>query len=280
MQTDPLKMQSNIKWKEKVRAFFIHLGVSALVAAIIAWLIYKVWYPYPYRDILWGQSIYKLLIGVDVIVGPTITFIVFNKNKSFFERTLEIIFIVALQIGALGYGIWALAQARPAQIVFEYDHFQVVPVYLVPPPQPGNNFDHQIALEPWTGPNLISLRRLPQDEKNIEKWKKNIEFGGPPISVQPSLWQAYDLAHNAVIAASRPLEELLHEFPKEKDNIHIAAQKTGIQINLLTYIPIYSGTKAGALLLKKETSEIVGMALINSMQVPKEYGIPELFENN
>ena len=257
----------------------MHLCISAFVALVVAWLIYMVWYPYPYREILWGQGIYNLLIGIDIVVGPLITLIVFDKRKPFFERFWEILFIAALQIGALGYGVWALAQARPAQVVFEYDHFQVVPVYLVPLPKPEERFDHQIELEPWIGPNLISLRKFKQDEENIKKWKKNILFGGPPLSVQPSLWQSYDLARNEVIFASRPLSELFIKFPEEKKSIDRAARKTKMNIEALVYVPIYAGADAGALLLKKNTNEIVGIAPLKTMPVPKEYGVPEMFLN-
>lgn len=266
-------------WKEKVNAFLFHLCISALVASAAAYLIYKIWYPYPYREILWGQDIYKLLIGIDVIVGPLITLIVFNKKKSFLERTSEIIFIAVLQVTALGYGIWALAQARPAQVVFEYDHFQVVPIYLVPLPQPGEKFDHQIELEPWIGPNLISLRDLQRDKENIKKWRKNIYFGGPPLAAQPSLWQAYDLAKNEVISSSRPLTDLLNRYPQEKKAIEQAVKTTKMDFNSLSYVPIYAGTNAGALLLIKDSAKIIGLAPLRSVTPPKEYGSPESFLN-
>ncbi len=264
-------------WRPKIYAALIHLAVSFLFAAIVAWLIYRVWYPAPYREVLWGQSIYKLLIGVDVILGPLITLIVFNKKKSLFERSLDIGVIVILQLSALGYGLWVMAQARPAQIVFEYDHFQIVPVYLIPMPQPGEKVTHQIEWEPWTGPNLISLRHSPLDEENIKKWKKEIQFGGSPLAARPVLWQPYKDAHGAVLNASIPVKELLEKFPLEKSRINSAIEKTGIHEEELTYIPIYAGKLAGAVLLKKGTSDILSVVHIKSMPVPSKYGVPENF---
>lgn len=266
-------------WKEKANAFLFHLCISALVALTVAYLIYKIWYPYPYREILWGQDIYRLLIGIDVVIGPLITLIVFDKKKHFLEKASEIIFIAVLQITALGYGIWALAQARPAHIVFEYDHFQIVPIYLLPLTKPEEKFDHQIKLEPWTGPNLISLRSLQKDKENIKKWKKNIPFGGPPLAAQPSLWQPYELAKNEIISSSRPLYDLMNNYPEEKIAIEQAVKKTKMNFNSISYIPIYAGTNAGALLLPKNSIQIIGLVPLKSMSIPDKYGSPEKFLN-
>ena len=50
-------------WKDKLRAAGIHLGLSLLVAALAAALVFGVWYPYPYREISGGRALFDLCAG-------------------------------------------------------------------------------------------------------------------------------------------------------------------------------------------------------------------------
>ena len=42
-------------WKTRLKAAALHLGISLLIAGCAAWLVFGVWYPYPYREIS-GES--------------------------------------------------------------------------------------------------------------------------------------------------------------------------------------------------------------------------------
>jgi hypothetical protein len=66
-------------------------------------VIYYIWYPKPFFGISNTIEPLKLLILVDVIIGPLLTFIVYKKNKSTLVMDLSI--IALLQIGAFFYGI-------------------------------------------------------------------------------------------------------------------------------------------------------------------------------
>ena len=46
-----------------------------------ALLVFAVWYPYPYREISGGRDLFLLVVAVDVVLGPLITFAVFNRAK-------------------------------------------------------------------------------------------------------------------------------------------------------------------------------------------------------
>jgi len=59
----------------------IHLGISAMIAALVVWIMLYLWYPEPYFRVSGGQTLLLLLIGVDVVIGPLLTLIVFDPRK-------------------------------------------------------------------------------------------------------------------------------------------------------------------------------------------------------
>ena len=63
------------RWK----AALIHLCISAAIAAIVSALLLFVWYPPPYFHAGGAGELLVLVVGVDVTLGPLITFIVFKS---------------------------------------------------------------------------------------------------------------------------------------------------------------------------------------------------------
>ena len=98
------------------QAFLIHLGISALIAATVVALVLAVWYPPPYFAGMGGPVLLRLLIGVDVVLGPLITLIVFDPAKP--RLKYDLMTIAALQVAALAYGGMVMFEARPVYNVF------------------------------------------------------------------------------------------------------------------------------------------------------------------
>jgi hypothetical protein len=250
-----------IDWNAKLKATALHFALSLLLAFLAAGLVYFVWYPSPYRDLLWGQGIYVWLIAVDAILGPLLTFVVFNSRKRMLERFIDFSLIGSIQIGALAYGIWALSEARPLYVVFEYDKFRVVPDYFVPTHARQQAPDHLKAL-PWGRPGLISLRRLPEDEADIAVWTKNLDFGGPPLAAQPRLWQDYALAAEQVTLNSIAFDELLRRYPSRSEDLGVILRRSGLASDQLVGVPIYSEKGEGILILSKKSQAVMDLLVL------------------
>ena len=89
------------------QAALIHLGISAAVALAIVATMLLVWYPSPWFAAAGGGTLLLLLVGVDVIIGPLLTFVVFDPAKKSLVYDLAV--IVMLQIAALVYGVHVMA---------------------------------------------------------------------------------------------------------------------------------------------------------------------------
>lgn len=109
----------------RLRAFGLHLTGSALVFIIFLGLMFFIWYPSPYFEINSGWTVLRILAGVDVVLGPLLTLIVFKPGKPSLKFDMSIILL--MQLGALAYGASIVYQQRPAFVVFVIDRFNVIP---------------------------------------------------------------------------------------------------------------------------------------------------------
>ncbi|NTV87211.1 MAG: pilus assembly protein, partial [Burkholderiaceae bacterium] len=119
-------------WKIRARAAAVHLCISLLVAGVAAGLVFGLWYPYPYREISGGRELFLLVVAVDVVLGPLVTFVVFNRTKPRKELVRDLALVGLMQLAGLAYGLWTVHEARPVHLVFEIDRFRAVHAVDVP----------------------------------------------------------------------------------------------------------------------------------------------------
>ena len=108
----------------RTKATLIHLGISLLVFFVIAWLLVEVWYPSFFYAIDGGWEGMRIIIGVDLVLGPLLTLIVFKPGKPGlkFDMTLICLF----QSVCLAAGVWIVHHERPLYFVYYETHFYSV----------------------------------------------------------------------------------------------------------------------------------------------------------
>lgn len=105
----------------KFKAAFIHLLISILVVGVFLAIVITVWYPKPFFDISGVIAPIKLLIMIDVIVGPCLTFVVYKSNKKYLR--LDLLLIAIMQIAAIFYGAYTIYGGRPSMVVMHNSQF-------------------------------------------------------------------------------------------------------------------------------------------------------------
>ena len=221
-------------WVSKFRAFAIHLGLSLGVAALAAALVFWLWFPPPFRALSGGRDLFLLVAGVDVVIGPLVTLVVFNPRKSRREKWLDFSVIGVLQLAALGYGLHTIYGSRPVHAVFEYNRFRVVHAGDIPP-QFLARTPVGIKALPLSGPTWLSLRPLVGSE--VADYTMQA-MGGVEVAAHPELWQPYDAGRAAIVAAARPASQLLARFPQQADAIRQGVAQSGRAIDALRFLPI------------------------------------------
>lgn len=232
-----------------------HLLASLFVATAVAALVFLVWFPHPYRDLSGGIKLFLIIVCVDVVLGPVATLAVASAKKPIKTLKMDISLIALLQIGALGYGLWTVAQARPVYTAFEIDRFRVVHavdinLFLLA----SARAEYQQL--PLTGPQMIAVRPFVSNEEKIEVTMAALS--GATIGARPDLWMSYAEAAPAVLAASKPLGELVKRKPEHQAQVAEFIAGRQLSEGSVRYLPVAGRDLFWTALLDDETAEPLG----------------------
>lgn len=191
----------------RVKAFLVHLGVSAVIAALSAFLVFGLWYPPPLSEAVGATRIFLLILVVDACLGPLLTLVLYVPGKK--GLYFDLVMIACLQLGALSYGLWAMASERPAWLVFNADRFDLVQASAI-------DIRHldlaapQYRSPPWNGPRWVGAKPS-EDRERRNAMMLEAAVGGAGIPQHPELYRPLDEMTDAIRARALPLE-LLHEY--------------------------------------------------------------------
>lgn len=231
-------MVNHVRVRAAIRAASLHLGLSVLLALAAAAVVLGVWFPYPFRVLSGGQHLFWVMVSVDVVCGPLLTAVLVNPAKSRRTLTLDLSLVALVQLAALVYGLYSVSLARPVVLAFETDRLVVVSAAEINSsdlPQAPAEFQ---ALS-WRGPVLLGTR-LPKDgDEALESL--DISLQGVQPSARPGWWQSYEKSRPAVRQRMKKLVELRAKLsPSKQPVVDEAAQKTGLSLDQLFYLPLVS----------------------------------------
>lgn len=249
-------------WRDRLRAALIHLALSALVAAIAGLLVFVAWYPWPYREISGGRDLFLLVVSVDVVLGPLITFAIFDRTKGRGVLARDLVVVALLQLAGLAYGLYTVQIARPVHMVYELDRFRVVHRLDIPV-QLEDKAPRGIEFAPLSGPTVLALRPFRNEQERVETTMQALQ--GIQLAARPDLWQPYAEARARVLQSAKPVTQLKSRFPNQAAAIDAALRKAGRQAAETAYLPLIARKEqAWTVLLDGATAEIVGFLPLDS----------------
>ena len=116
----------------KLKASGIHLSLSAVAFGVVLYLILVHWYPPPWFGIDGGWQGVRIMLFVDVVLGPFLTLIIFNPAKSRRALTFDFSLIGLTQVCAFTWGVYAVHAQRPVVIAFFEHSFHSVEERVLP----------------------------------------------------------------------------------------------------------------------------------------------------
>lgn len=211
----------------------LHLAGSLVLAALAAALIFGVWYPSPYTAAAGADRLMMLLIGIDLVLGPLCTLIVYRHGKK--GMVFDIAFIATVQLAALIYGLAVIAQSRPVFIVVAKDM-----TYLT---MASSVDDADLAAAPsalfrsrsWTGPVQVAAPP-PEDAKGREELMDS-GLAGKDIERLPRYFRTMDTAGLQLIANSTPFQRLI-AHPQTRAAAQAFVDDAGVSSETLRFQPL------------------------------------------
>jgi hypothetical protein len=209
--------------------------ISLAVAALVAALVFGLWYPGPYRLLSGGRDLFLLVITVDVILGPLLTFAVFDLRKGWPHLRRDLAVIGLIQLGGLAFGLYTVQVARPIVMVFEVDRFRVLnsdQIRLEELPQARPEYQTL----PLTGPWLLGTRKPRRGVESNDALFTAVY--GIDIGQRPLFWQPYSESTTDALARSRPVALLLARYPERVAELQGRLRELKIDPEATTFLPV------------------------------------------
>lgn len=234
-------MKSSLRLKKAAKASFYHFLISALMAMMIALLVFLIWYPHPYGLLSGGRNLFLILISVDVICGPLLTLLIFSPFKSRRELSIDLSLISLIQIAAMVYGLHTAYQARPIFLVHEVDRFRAISM--------ADYSDADVApalaalpasLQPhwYQRPKAVGIR-LPKNTEERQDVMFESIFGGRDYSQRPDFYVPYDASYqNTALSRTKPLKNFILKYPDSAKAAEDILKTKNISLDDALFLPV------------------------------------------
>jgi hypothetical protein len=248
-------MERTEKKLTRWRAAGVHLLISAAVAAVVLALMLNVWYPPPLFRAMGGAGLALILVGVDVVMGPALTLIVFRSGKPGLKFDLTV--IALCQLAALAYGGYTIALARPAFIVFVKDQFEIATAAELEPALLAEARYPQFHAAPWSGPLLV-FGDWPKESADQQRLA-DAALGLKDLQHFPKHYAPYDQGKGEILSKAKRLEDVRRIEPAIGKAIDAWLARAGAEEQNLLYVGLRARNAWIAVLIDRQTAQPVKM---------------------
>ncbi len=233
--------------KDKIKATSIHLLIS-FALAVICYFFIKQMYPFPLLRATGVLSIFIMMMVIDLVIGPLLTFIVYKVPKKTLKMDLAVIAI--LQAGALCYGMYSMYQGRPAWVTYVIDRFELVranemvenPNLSIKPKPLGISYHYaEFTITP---------------ENRFEMFMNESQGAGPQN--RPEFYRPLSKARVLLLRNSKPLIEL--EKYNQSDRVKSTLKKYP---EADSYLPLKGSAEDMTVLMNTTSNNVAVVAIID-----------------
>lgn len=245
--------------RERLRAAGLHLGVCLVVVALLSALVFGAWYPSPLPHLLGVGAIMWIVVGVDVVVGPLFTLIVYDRRKPRLKWDLATIF--ALQLAALAYGVHTLYVGRPAFVVLVKDRFEVTsPSDLREQDRQAGADNPHARMDPMR-PRWVAARSPTELQEQMSMALEALNQGRD-LQHHPKLYVEYESEAAAALERALPISRLRALNPSRLEQIDELVARSGLPESRLRYLPLRGPGGDGTVLIDSADARVMGIGLL------------------
>lgn len=232
-----------------------HLLISAMVALPILVLMSWVWYPPPLFLAAGAAKLALTIIGVDVVLGPMLTLIVYKHGKRGMRFDLWVIGL--LQLSALVFGLHVSVDSRPVYIVATPGAAVLVhasELYYGDGPRTS-----EVGPPPMWGPRTVAAltARSPEERQALIE---EVMAGRPDVEFRPARYREIGELFDELAPTATPLAELAGANAASAETISRWRQDHGFAADApLLALPLITRNRELALVLDPSTRAAVGL---------------------
>lgn len=245
------------RWK----ASAIHLCISLLVIGTVATGIFLLWYTRGLWRIAGLDHLFVLLLGIDLVAGPLLTLIVYNRAKPELRRDLTIVGL--LQFAFLCYGLHAAWISRPVFLVGNADRIDVVFANELDGKDLSRAGVPEARSLPWHHPRLVGAV-LPQDANAQEKIMLSAFSGGEDVQDMPERYVPYAQVAPDLLKSSAPATEATAPGSDDARALAAGLAAAGRKADEVSLLLLMSSRGSGSMLVDARTGEPLWAVDINA----------------
>jgi hypothetical protein len=206
------------------------------------------------------KTVVFVMVGVDVVLGPTLTLIIANKNKPRRELARDISIIVVVQLCALVYGSMQLWNGRPLYYVFSQNALSVVQAYDVN----DQEADLGRRQNPQFGPHWYSLPRwawapLPQDPKERQELIAETVSRVGDVSLKPRYYKPWEQGLPALRDQLGKLDDSKFYSAPERKKLKEHMQADGVATDEANTLPFTGRSRPLLAVFDRSSLRMTGM---------------------
>ena len=236
----------------RLKAFASHLGISLVIFIVLLYLIIFIWYPPPFFSTDGGWQGIRIIIGVDLVLGPLLTLIVFKPGKPGLKFDLTMIGLI--QAGALTWGIWTVHHQRAIVAVYVENYFAPVPLQEIK----GQGMTPGKLKQFGQHPPYWVFSNLPKDFNTLQKIRLDALRMGRPLYTFTRYYKPID--HEAIgimRAKSLDMAEWVKGKPEAVQIYQTFIRKHKNETNLI-FLPWHGRDKYEIIAMNAATRRYVG----------------------
>lgn len=243
----------------RVGAFLIHLGISSAIFGVLAYLIIFIWYPSCFFETDGGWQGIRLIVFVDIVLGPLLTLVIFNRNKPRSELRRDLAMIAIFQSICLCAGVFVVYSERPIALVYIDGQF-----YSMSKDDYAAHGVDWRAVEDFPGPYPKKVVvNLPEDLAAQGKIRSEAIQMNRPLRAHLNRYKPFSFEHIDVASEATDPRVLSESAPA---TIGRWLEKNGGTIDDYLFFPFAARYSYTFLAVSRQTNEIVGQIPIDRFQ--------------
>ena len=251
-------------FKDKLKASGIHLLLSIFLVSLIIGSTVFFLFPSLFIAVTDFKEVASIIVSVDLVLGPLLTFVVFNSNKKKISLYLDFAVIGAIQLSALFYGAYSLFQIHPVYITFNVDRFSVV---TAKDAEPSKAIKKEFNISKLSAGKL-AFAKMPEDIEKQNELVLSVITGGEDLELREEYYDSLQNNASEIIASSLD-PNLVFKSKGAKDKAKDFLSSYQKELDSVIFIPLDSPNKEAILVMDKKTLLPITTISINPWQLNK-----------
>ena len=229
----------NINMKFRFKAFGLHLLASSVALTTILGILFFGWYRWPGWYLTEVATVVVVMVGVDIVLGPTLTLVIARSDKARRVLARDIAVIVAVQLCALVYGTVSLWNGRPLYYAFSENILQLVQAYDIDARESALGLQQNPTLAPhWYSRPRWIWAPLPQDAEESRKIITSTLVGGDDVVSMPRYFKPWEQGLPALRGKLKKVDSVAYFAPSQKNKLKERMRAAGLATDQPNTMPL------------------------------------------